>query len=341
MLRTRREKRLGVGFSENALLRAHSENAIQACCETIPAHAPAALAQTPGRGSEKRSPPARAPRFRPRSSAPAPARSARQSAPAPPIRRACTSRVATLPRVGHIDFLQIVCPRPIRTAATWRRYGFRCAMRSRVSAEHPAGRNSFSPSTASFPACACRQAVEPQNAEGQRGVDGGLCLLRVHAQAPQSRTAPAAEAPANRSVRRTAPDPSAVAEPDHGRRESGAPACAAASADRPDAPLVVPWERAGRVRGRFPVCWDASGPSRCTASRSTSFLISTSSTRRTTLRSADHKCSRHLLLSPEMEYLDWARSNTTAPFSSTTAPRDPARKSSTVRARVSGGHGEL
>jgi len=40
-------------------------------------------------------------------------------------------------------------------------------------------------------------------------------------------------------------------------------------------------------------------PSRCTSKRSTSFFTSASITRRTTLRSDDHKCSTHLLRSPE------------------------------------------
>src|SRR6266550_5668921 len=77
-------------------------------------------------------------------------------------------------------------------------------------------------------------------------------------------------------------------------------------------------------------------PSRCTSRRSTSFFTSASITRRTTLRSDDHRCSTHLLRSPEMEYLDCAKSNATAPSSITTAFRDPTRKSSTVLTRVSG-----
>src|SRR4029077_15205699 len=75
---------------------------------------------------------------------------------------------------------------------------------------------------------------------------------------------------------------------------------------------------------------------RCTASRSTSCLISASSTRRTTFFSADHRCSRHLFRSPEMECFACDRSNVPAPSSSTTASRAWARKSSTRRMRASG-----
>src|SRR3984957_11334905 len=55
--------------------------------------------------------------------------------------------------------------------------------------------------------------------------------------------------------------------------------------------------------------------------------------RRNAQRSADHKCSRHLLYSPEIEYFDCARSNTTDPFSRTTAPEASERKSCRVRVR--------
>lgn len=53
-----------------------------------------------------------------------------------------------------------------------------------------------------------------------------------------------------------------------------------------------------------------------------------SSTRRTALRSADQKCSRHLLYSPDTEYFESARSKMPAPSSSTEAWREPPRKSS-------------
>src|SRR5256886_13448682 len=96
------------------------------------------------------------------------------------------------------------------------------------------------------------------------------------------------------------------------------------------------WEYAGRVRRQFSNLLGLACPSRCTSRRSTSFFTSASSTRRTTLRSDDHRCSTHLLRSPEMEYLDCAKSKATAPSSITTAFRDPTRKSSTVLTRVSG-----
>src|SRR6476660_3979480 len=82
------------------------------------------------------------------------------------------------------------------------------------------------------------------------------------------------------------------------------------------------------------VGWDC--PNRCTARRSVPLFTSASSTRRTVFRSADQRCSRHLLYSPEIENFAWARSNITAPFSSTTAPEDPLKKSWTVRVSDSG-----
>src|SRR5581483_8729021 len=57
----------------------------------------------------------------------------------------------------------------------------------------------------------------------------------------------------------------------------------------------------------------------CTVTRRVSPLASTSSTRRTKFRSADHRCNKHLLLSPEIEYFACARSNTTELSSITTA----------------------
>ena len=75
-------------------------------------------------------------------------------------------------------------------------------------------------------------------------------------------------------------------------------------------------------------------PIRCTVTRSVSPLASTSNTLRTTFRSGDHKCSRHLLLSPETEYFACPRSKTTAPSSMTTALLLPERNPSSVLARV-------
>src|SRR5262249_40755283 len=53
------------------------------------------------------------------------------------------------------------------------------------------------------------------------------------------------------------------------------------------------------------------------------------------------RCSRHLLCSPEMEYLASARSKMAAPFSRTTAPREPERNSWIVCVRDSGVMPEL
>src|SRR5581483_2119300 len=77
-------------------------------------------------------------------------------------------------------------------------------------------------------------------------------------------------------------------------------------------------------------------PSLRTSNLSTSFFASASTTRRTMFRSLDQKCRRHLLYSPEIEYLASPRSKVTAPSSTTTASREPARNSSTVRTRLSG-----
>ena len=96
------------------------------------------------------------------------------------------------------------------------------------------------------------------------------------------------------------------------------------------------WASGGRARGRFRAWWDATVPAAARARRSVPFLTSASSTRRTVLRSADQRWSRHLLYSPEMEYLDWPRSKATAPSSRTTAPAASLRKSCTVRVRASG-----
>src|ERR1035437_10171845 len=75
---------------------------------------------------------------------------------------------------------------------------------------------------------------------------------------------------------------------------------------------------------------------RCTCNRSVVALTSASSTRRTKFRSLDHRCSRHLLYSPETEYFDSARSNATAPSSTTTAARAPSRHSASIWLRDSG-----
>src|SRR5208282_4999963 len=75
---------------------------------------------------------------------------------------------------------------------------------------------------------------------------------------------------------------------------------------------------------------------RCTCSRRVVARTSASSTRRTKFRSLDHRCSRHLLYSPETEYFDSARSNAMAPSSTTTAERAPSRKSVSIWLRESG-----
>src|ERR1019366_9385869 len=75
---------------------------------------------------------------------------------------------------------------------------------------------------------------------------------------------------------------------------------------------------------------------RCTCNRSVVVFASASSTRRTKFRSFDHRCSRHLLYSPETEYFDSARLNAMAPSSTTTAARAPSRKSESIWLRESG-----
>ena len=75
---------------------------------------------------------------------------------------------------------------------------------------------------------------------------------------------------------------------------------------------------------------------RCTCNRSVVAFTSASSTRRTKFRSLDHKCSRHLWYSPEIEYFDSARSNAMAPSSTTTAACAPLRKSESIWLSESG-----
>src|SRR5271163_618056 len=74
---------------------------------------------------------------------------------------------------------------------------------------------------------------------------------------------------------------------------------------------------------------------RCTCKRSVVALTSASSTRRTTFRSLDHRCNRHLLYSPEMEYFDSVRSKAMTPSSTTTAARAPSRKLESIWLRES------
>src|ERR1700687_5231490 len=80
---------------------------------------------------------------------------------------------------------------------------------------------------------------------------------------------------------------------------------------------------------------------RCTCNRSVVALTSASSTRRTKFRSLDHRCSRHLLYSPEIEYLASARSNAMALSSTTTAARAPLRNSESIWLSESGGHDSM
>jgi hypothetical protein len=105
-----------------------------------------------------------------------------------------------------------------------------------------------------------------------------------------------------------------------------------------DADAVDSWRSAARraVRVRWSCPRQISSfegldcPSRCTIRRRLPFRTTASRIRRTVLRSADHKWSRHLLYSPETEYFDSVRSKIRAPSSSTLARRDPPRNSSRV-----------
>ena len=73
-------------------------------------------------------------------------------------------------------------------------------------------------------------------------------------------------------------------------------------------------------------------PNRTTFRRRVRPFTSASSTRRTVLRSSDHKCRMHLP-SPETEYLAVAKSNRTSPSSTATASGAPARNCSSILAR--------
>ena len=57
------------------------------------------------------------------------------------------------------------------------------------------GKNSFNPSTIIFPGLRQAAGVQPQNAEGQRGVNRCLGLLRHSLPAPRRRTVPARSSP--------------------------------------------------------------------------------------------------------------------------------------------------
>jgi hypothetical protein len=111
-------------------------------------------------------------------------------------------------------------------------------------------------------------------------------------------------------------------------RKSADPACCGALAHmRRGLTVLAVGEFDDLARGRYRASMAVPVPIRCTASRSVPFLTSASSTRRTAFRSADHKCSRHRLYSPEMEYLDCARSNATAPVFQHHRARQPHSES--------------
>jgi hypothetical protein len=59
---------------------------------------------------------------------------------------------------------------------------------------------------------------------------------------------------------------------------------------------VSPRENAGRAGDKFSAWWDAPGRNAVQQAAKFRFFTSASKTRRTVLRSADHRCSRHLFV---------------------------------------------
>src|SRR5436309_8863136 len=95
-------------------------------------------------------------------------------------------------------------------------------------------------------------------------------------------------------------------------------------------------ESADPVPGRFRASWDATGPAVVPPVAASHFSPPRRARPARYFASADHKCRRHLLYSPEIEYFALPRSKATAPSSRTTAPAASLRKSWTVRVSASG-----
>ena len=311
-----------------------------ACCETSPPPRPCAPAQTPAPATETQSPPETAPPPRNSAASSAPARSTPQIFPVPPSHsshapaasprsRDPCSRSPPPHRAAHQTQTAATSPPPdsdspsapapapntppAQTKSALPRNSPRCPIFSPVLGE-----------VGIFPA-----HIHPQNPKRQRRIDRSSASPTHSLPAPQTPSAPAATPPAHRSDQtispRSTPEVSrAIANP--GKCRSIARRNFASYAAR--AAFFADGDRRSRSRQISSFVGRAC-PSRCTASRSIPFFTSASSTRRTVFRSADHRCSRHLLCSPEIEYFACARSNATAPSSSTTAPDAPARKSCT------------
>ena len=222
-------------------------------------------------------------------------------------------------------------------------------MRSRTRAEHPAGTNKISPSTnAGCPTSGrcCRKWGFSRHTSSHKipnvsaaSMDD-LRLRPIHSQ-HRERRLPAPHQPTRIDRTERFLQIHARGQPrDRKFREM--------PFDRPPqlvliaarAAFLADGERRSRSRQISSFVGRAC-PSRCTASRSVPFFTSASSTRRTVFRSADHRCSRHLLCSPEIEYFDCARSNATAPSSSTTAPAASLRKSCDRPAERLWGHAPI
>ena len=246
----------------------------------------------------------------------------------------CTNRVAIFPRSETSIFFN----RSSRSSNSYKRHfaASRCNwdIRSRTSAEVPGGTKRLSPRQPASPpvpggknpATKCRRSTPHQWKPGSP---------RSSRPARQWQTGPVVKVPVYRWTKGTL-QIHCSGELRHGmpRRFFSSTRCNTRAYVNRAARFAV-----GVRRSRSRQISNLLGcacPSRCTSKRSTSFFTSASITRRTTLRSDDHKCSTHLLRSPEMEYLDCAKSNATAPSSITTAFRAPTRKSSTVLTRVSG-----
>ena len=141
-------------------------------------------------------------------------------------------------------------------------------------------------------------SVQPQNSERQRCIDRSLRLLLGSRPARRTRTAPAASIRACRWGRTIAPDPSRWWSLRHWyRREMRFLSIRSqGSRSKSIAQPASRWECGDRAPGRFPALWGV--PVRVSAPpvADTSFFTSASTTRRTTLRSVDHKMQQALVV---------------------------------------------
>ena len=196
-----------VTIFQNPFLRAHAEHDLLACCERIPPPRPAARGRIPGRASEKRSPPPRARSHHNWAARLALSRSTRQVAPARRFRpwHAPSESPRSLDRRSRFPPARRAVRR-VRTGATWPRHGSGWPSARAPRSSFLAAQTSEDLPPATFPACAWPAHVEPQNAEGERGIDGRLRLLTRSLPTGQGPSSRVAAIPAYRSGQKTFPD---------------------------------------------------------------------------------------------------------------------------------------